>query len=56
MSYITETYEINLSLTQYELRFLRNDTKGINKKEIISQIIYRTTSNNFQESTCADSI
>ena len=56
ISYITDIYENNSTLTQYELQFLRIDTKGINKKEIISQIIYKTASNNFQESKCAYSI
>ena len=50
ISYITDIYENNLTLAQYELQFLIIDTNGISKKEIISYIIYKTASNNFQES------
>ena len=35
-------------MTQYELQFLRSDIKGISMKEI-SQIMYKITSNNFQQ-------
>ena len=42
ISYITVIYENNSTLTQYELQLLRIDTKGIDKKEIISQMIYKT--------------
>ena len=56
ISYITDIYENNSTLTQYQLQFLGIDTKGINKKEIISQIIYKKASNDFQESKCTCSI
>ena len=39
-------------MTQYELQFLRIDIKGISKKEI-SQIMYKTASNNFQQNSYA---
>ena len=32
ISYSTDTYENNSTLTRYELQFLRIDTKRINKK------------------------
>ena len=48
ISFITEIYENNSTMTQYELQFLRIDIKGIPVKEV-SQIMYKIASNNFQQ-------
>ena len=55
ISYITDIYGNTPTMTQCELQFLRIDIKGIFKKEI-SQIMYKLSSNNFQQNMYAYSI
>ena len=51
ISYIIDIYENSLTMTQYEIQFLKIDIKGISKIEI-SQTMYRIASNNFQQNKC----
>ena len=55
ISYITDIYDNTPTMTQYELKFLRIDNKGISKKEI-NQIMHQIASNNFQQNMYAYSI